>query len=216
VTAHLLAAASLAMLAPHLWAERAGFVPVRAASKTIGSLLFLGYALALGVWGIGSAGQALVVGLALSVVGDVLLLWTDKRVFLAGLVAFLLAHVAYIGAFLALGVAPIGVIGAFVVLGPVAVALWRWLGPHTGKLRPAVMAYLVVIGAMVCASFGSLSADPSVPRLAMAVAAVVFAASDVAVARQRFVKPGFENRLVGLPLYYVAQLVLAAAIGAAR
>jgi hypothetical protein len=34
-------------------------------------------------------------------------------------------------------------------------------------------------------------------------------ASDVAVARDRFVAPSVGNRLWGLPLYFVAQLLLA-------
>jgi hypothetical protein len=33
--------------------------------------------------------------------------------------------------------------------------------------------------------------------------------SDLFVARDRFVQPGFVNRLLGLPLYYAAQAMLA-------
>ena len=38
-------------------------------------------------------------GIALSVVGDVALLWDSNRAFIVGLAAFLLAHVAYVIAF---------------------------------------------------------------------------------------------------------------------
>ena len=41
------------------------------------------------------------------------------------------------------------------------------------------------------------------------VGAVMFTASDIAVVRDRFVAPGFVNRLWGLPLYYAAQLIIA-------
>jgi hypothetical protein len=41
------------------------------------------------------------------------------------------------------------------------------------------------------------------------VGAVMFYLSDLAVARDRFVAPGFTNRVWGLPLYYGAQLILA-------
>jgi len=41
---------------------------------------------------------------------------------------------------------------------------------------------------------------------------MLFFASDLCVARQRFVSPGFENKLVGLPLYFIAQLMFAGAI----
>jgi hypothetical protein len=39
------------------------------------------------------------------------------------------------------------------------------------------------------------------------VSAVIFYASDLAVARNRFVAPGIANRLWGLPAYYVAQIL---------
>ena len=64
-------------------------------------------------------GNQLLLGLVLSLIGDVLLLGRSDRHFLAGLIAFLLAHVAYIAAFRRIpGEAPIwwGVI-AIAVLG---------------------------------------------------------------------------------------------------
>jgi hypothetical protein len=44
-------------------------------------------------------------------------------------------------------------------------------------------------------------------------AAVAFYISDVSVARDRFVAPGFGNRIWGLPLYYAAQLLFALSTG---
>ena len=41
------------------------------------------------------------------------------------------------------------------------------------------------------------------------VGALLFTASDLSVARDRFVKQGYVNRLWGWPTYFVAQLVLA-------
>jgi hypothetical protein len=38
-------------------------------------------------------------------------------------------------------------------------------------------------------------------------------ASDITVARQRFVAAAFANRAVGLPMYYTAQVLLALTIG---
>lgn len=40
--------------------------------------------------------------------------------------------------------------------------------------------------------------------------ALAFTASDVSVARDRFVQHGFVNRAWGLPFYYAAQLLIAA------
>ena len=44
---------------------------------------------------------------------------------------------------------------------------------------------------------------------AILVAALLFAASDIAVARDKFVAAAFINRAWGLPTYYAAQLMLA-------
>ncbi|NNF09333.1 MAG: lysoplasmalogenase, partial [Acidimicrobiia bacterium] len=44
--------------------------------------------------------------------------------------------------------------------------------------------------------------------------ASLFIASDIAVARNTFVAPGYANKLWGLPLYYGGQLLLAWAAGA--
>ncbi len=43
----------------------------------------------------------------------------------------------------------------------------------------------------------------------MAIGALGFAASDLAVAREQFVRPGSINKLWGLPVYYLSQLALA-------
>jgi hypothetical protein len=64
---------------------------------------------------------------------------------------------------------------------------------------------------VVCAIGAAAAGAP----LAAAVGAVLFAASDVSVARDRFVGAGFSNRLWGLPLYVGAQLLLAASVATA-
>jgi len=51
--------------------------------------------------------------------------------------------------------------------------------------------------------------------LALLAGALSFYVSDLAVARDRFVAPGFSNRLWGLPLYYGGTLLLATTAGAA-
>jgi hypothetical protein len=63
---------------------------------------------------------------------------------------------------------------------------------------------------MVATAFGSLGTDPD-PRIP--VAASLFAASDVLVARQQFVTHSMSNRVIGLPLYFVAQVMFALTVG---
>ena len=44
------------------------------------------------------------------------------------------------------------------------------------------------------------------------IAALGFAISDVSVARDRFVAPGFVNAAWGLPLYFASQLAFASSV----
>ena len=80
-----------------------------------------------------------------------------------------------------------------------------WLWRPAGSMRGPVLAYIAVIGAMV-----ALAAGTGEPRLL--AGAALFYLSDLCVARDRFVRPGLPNRLVGLPLYYGAQALLATAL----
>ena len=50
-------------------------------------------------------------------------------------------------------------------------------------------------------------------RIAAFAGALLFYISDIFVARQRFLKAEFVNRLIGLPLYYGGQFMLAFSIG---
>jgi uncharacterized membrane protein YhhN len=124
--------------------------------------------------------------------------------------SFLLAHLAYAGAFLVRGVRP--TVAAAAVLGilPLSLLAWRWLRPHVPqRLRGAVAAYVLVISAMVVLAAGTLGGGGS-GRVVLG--AVLFYASDLAVARERFVVSTPWNRAWGLPLYFGAQLVLASSV----
>lgn len=153
-----------------------------------------------------------VVALVLSLAGDVALL--SPRGFLAGLAAFLLAHLAYAAGFLAGGVAPAAVAAgaaamlAFdLVVGPRLVRALR-AGGRGGLVAP-VVAYMAVISAMVAAATGSLD-------LVAVAGAVLFAASDTLLAEQRFVRPRRAGDLVVMVLYHAGQglLVLSLALPA--
>lgn len=188
-----------------LWAERAASQPWTRRFKPLASLGFLAWALhndALAT----PYGRTIVVGLVLSWFGDVFLLSQRKGWFLAGLVAFLGAHVAYIVAFVGRGLAWGTVAAAAVALALVAWRVRRWLRPHlpADMVRP-VDGYIMVITLMVATAFGAHSAGAPAALLAGAVA---FYLSDLSVARDRFIHEDFTNRAWGLPLYYAAQLLL--------
>ncbi|MCW8985856.1 MAG: lysoplasmalogenase [Thermoanaerobaculales bacterium] len=177
-------------------------------SKTAASATFV----LLGAlrWSSGdTVGGWIVAGLALCAVGDVLLL--GDRSFDIGLVVFLLGHVFYIAAFHA--ALPIDR-WSLPVLAPLLIvsgSAARWLWPHLGHRRISVLAYVVVISVMV---WGGVSAfaKSALPWTA-AVGAILFYLSDLAVARHRFVQKSFINRALGLPIYYLGQLLLALTVG---
>jgi uncharacterized membrane protein YhhN len=149
-----------------------------------------------------------VVALAASWVGDLALSYEGRAPFVIGLVAFAGAHVAYIAAFIArssLLNTTLLVSGA--VMAVFAVIVITWLTPYRpAELTVPIIIYVVIISAMVATAFAS---NASLPDVRIPIAAVTFAASDLLVARQRFVKPSRANRIVGLPLYFIAQTIFA-------
>ena len=155
----------------------------------------------------------IVVGLTASWVGDLALTIEWRTSFIVGLVAFAGAHVAYIAAFVSRGPLDIGVLGASAVVMTVfAVVVLRWLSPHRPReMRVPVTLYVLIISVMVATAFAS---HANIPNLSIAVAAVLFAASDLFVARQRFVTRSSLNRVIGLPLYFAAQILFALSVGA--
>jgi uncharacterized membrane protein YhhN len=153
----------------------------------------------------------LIAGLILSWWGDVLLIPRERPlVFQAGIFAFLLGHVAYVVAFASRGLHEGAATLTALVVATVAWGVLRWLGPHVpGELRIPVFAYVAVISTMVICAIGSV-VEAGEPMII--VGALMFYLSDLAVARDRFVQPGFVNGAWGLPLYYGGQLVLASTL----
>jgi uncharacterized membrane protein YhhN len=179
-------------------------------AKMVASTGFIVVAVAAGAFE-SSFGLLVLSALALSWIGDLLLTYTPPRMFLAGLVAFLLGHLAYVAAFAVRGLDTVAAGVAVAGVGLLGALILSWLMPHVGDdLRTAVLAYTVVISLMVAAAVGTNGYDPD---WRIPFGAVLFYASDLFVARARFVAPGIINRRIGLPLYYAGQLLLAWAGG---
>lgn len=202
----LFAALTIAAAVALLFAERAGSLRFIWLTKPVAAL---GFVLTAGASGALShpAGQALFAGMVLGLIGDVFLIMKhDKRMFLIGLVSFLFGHLAYVIAFGLRGVdGRTTLIAAVVLLGP-ALLVGRWLWPHAGRLRVPVLAYIAVISVMQAMAVGAVAAGDTP---AVLVGSTLFYLSDLGVARERFVAKGFVNKLVGQPLYFAGQLVLA-------
>lgn len=193
-----------------LGALAANKLMLMAVAKMLASCGFLAMAIAGGALQY-PYGWAVLAGLFFSWWGDLFLLSYQDKIFLAGLVVFFLAHVAYVGAFAVHGVNwPTVAAAAMAMVVPFALVAW-WLRGHLGEMRVPVYAYMLVISLMVAFSAGAWAAGGTrwIP-----VAAVLFYVSDIFVARDKFVRPGIVNRYLGLPLYYGGQVVFAYTVAA--
>ncbi len=157
----------------------------------------------------------LLVGLIFCLVGDVCLALPQEKAFRAGLFAFLIGHVFYILSFsslirfprwFSLGLFIIAVISAFVFF---------WLRPHLKSMLIPVLIYIVVITVMVIGAWAVFwkSSFRFPGRALLLAGALCFYFSDVFVARDKFIKEEYRNRLFGLPLYYAGQFMLAFSVG---
>jgi len=153
-------------------------------------------------------GRLILLGLALCLLGDLLLIPEGRaNVFRLGVFAFLAGHVAFAGAFFTQPRSATWLALAAAALGLVLWRVWRWLSPSLpGDMRLPVQAYFFVIAAMTALACAVTGAGGSA---LVAAGAVAFTASDISVARDRFVRHEFMNRAWGLPLYYLAQVLLA-------
>lgn len=146
-----------------------------------------------------------VAALVLSLVGDVFLMLPREELFVFGLGAFLLGHVAYTVGFVVGGVSPLVMAITLVPLGlfvgavaPIVVTNAR---RHDPRLGSPVALYVAVISAMVVAAFGSGSA-------AAIVGALLFYLSDLTIGWSRFVRDFPSARLVIIVTYHAAQMLL--------
>jgi uncharacterized membrane protein YhhN len=191
-----------------MWAEYRGSTAGVWAAKPLASLSFVSLAAASGAAASGY-GRLVLLGLLLCLLGDLLLIPRGRpAVFRGGVLAFLLGHVAYAAAFLTRPLSAAGLAVGAVLLAGLVVLVLRWLGRSLpADMVVPVRAYLVVIAVMATLACGVSAAGGP---WAVALGALAFTASDISVARDRFVRQEFLNRLWGLPLYYAAQLLIAA------
>jgi uncharacterized membrane protein YhhN len=153
---------------------------------------------------------ALTIALVLGAAGDAFLAGDPARWLPAGLGAFLLAHLIYVGLFVhdgggraALVAEPLrdlGVAAAFAAGVTLTAWLWRSLGP----MRLPVLLYAIAVSAMTAAAF-------TLPRRlwpAM-VGAALFTASDTLLSAELFkgLRAGWTPHAVWA-LYYAAQALI--------
>ncbi len=189
------------------WATHTGRVPVRYGSKPLALAALVGVAATIDPT-VGAAARTwLVIGLVLSLAGDVFLL-LPERWFVAGLGSFLLGHIAYVVALQSERTSMSWLlVGLVLVLIAVAVIGRRIVsGVASGDQRELVIpviAYLLVISAMVVSAFGTAA-------LWAVVGASLFYASDATLAWNRFLEKRPLGPLAVMVTYHLGQLGLVA------
>ena len=205
----VVAAACLALVGLQLLQREAP----AAVAKLIASSAFIALALQRGAL-LSRFGQIVLAGLALSWWGDMFLIGKSQAFFLAGLTAFLLAHVAYISAFVVHGYRRSVTLLVAIPVAAVAIAVWLWLAPQTpSALAMPVRAYIAVISLMVIFAYGARSVGAS---WLLPVGATLFFLSDLSVAALRLADTGYPTYALGLPAYYAAQVCFALSVSQSR
>ena len=160
-------------------------------------------------------------GLVLSLVGDVfLLLSNERRWFLFGLGAFLLAHVVYVIGFnsplppfsiMSIGVA---VIVLMTALPPVRRILLGVKQKGLPRLLEPVRVYAMVVSLMLFSALMALFRTDWLagPAYLVSLGAVLFISSDMLLAWNKFVKPVRRGRLLLMILYHLGQMALIAGV----
>jgi uncharacterized membrane protein YhhN len=182
--------------------------------KSILSLLFVITAL-LQLHPVPAYYHYLFVGLIFCLIGDVCLALPQKKAFTVGLVAFLVGHVLYIFSFSSLTPIHDWISAWLSIIFCMSALIFLWLRPHLKSMLIPVLLYILVITVMVSGAgvvFWESSFQIS-GRVFILIGSLCFYFSDVFVARDKFIKVEYRNQLLGLPLYYTGQFLLAFSVG---
>jgi alkenylglycerophosphocholine/alkenylglycerophosphoethanolamine hydrolase len=150
-------------------------------------------------------GTAIVVGLSFSLVGDILLELPFK-LFVWGLGAFLMAHMAYIFAFLSRT-------RSFTLIWATPFVIWCgamlfWISPKLDNLAIPVTVYVTVIALMLWRAAAVMVAGLMGARMAL-VGAVFFAISDSCIAINKFMYAFEGARELIIVTYWIGQFGIA-------
>src|SRR4030043_1425111 len=157
----------------------------------------------------------LLVGLIFCLIGDVCLALPQEKVFMVGLFGFLIGHVFYIFSFLSLiQISRWISTGLFIIFG-ISAFIFFWLRPYLRSMLIPVLLYILVITIMASGAWAVFweSSFQTSGRALILAGSLCFYFSDLFVARDKFIKEEYRNRLFGLPLYYTGQFLLAFSVG---
>ena len=199
----------LANVTIHIISEWRKWQAVRSLSKLLASTSFVVLAVINGA-AYSAYGCLILIALIFSWLGNALLLSLRSAFLLGGIASFFLAHAFFAAAF---ALQPLDIpwfVIALAILGAAGLIFLRWLWKYLEPFyKIAVPIYLAAITIMTALAIAASYATGS-PLLA--VAAITFAASDVSVARDRFIARSIVNKAWGLPMYYAAQILFAMSV----
>ena len=157
----------------------------------------------------------LFIGLIFCFIGDVCLALPQEKAFTGGLVAFLIGHIFYIFSFSSLTQIYHWISAGFFIIFGMSALIFLWLRPHLKSMLIPVLLYILVITVMASGAWAVFwkSSFPISGRTLILAGSLCFYFSDVFVARDKFIKEEYRNRLFGLPLYYTGQFLLAFSVG---
>ena len=160
------------------------------------------------------------VGILFSLAGDVLLMISLDRLFMAGLITFLSAHVAYVIGFNS----PLPALSAWGFLLALMIGIGgtriirRIVAPLHSKgqagLRIPILVYALVISLMLLSAMLKLT-DTSWhagAALLVALGAFLFYLSDIILAWIKFVAPIQNGRIYNILAYHLGQIALIAGV----
>jgi uncharacterized membrane protein YhhN len=159
-------------------------------------------------------------GILLSLTGDILLMVSLDRLFMAGLIAFLLAHLAYLigfnipipqisawGFFLAIMVG----LGGMRVIRRIVAAL---VASGQTRMRTPIIIYGTVISLMLLSAMMKMTDFTWNANAAtlISVGAFLFYVSDIILAWHKFVAPIQNGRIYNIGAYHLGQITLIAGV----
>jgi uncharacterized membrane protein YhhN len=198
---------AFAVVAPvNWWSRWVSHVPTERWSKPLATALLL--ALATIADAPGDVRGWTIAAVALSLGGDVALMWAGG--FLAGLVLFLLAHLAYLSAVLAdpstrwVGV----VLAVILVVGMVPTTARRIVAAASDQPATVAGGVVIYIAVILLMASVALIAGPWLT----AAGALVFVASDSCLGWNRFVRRARALETATMVTYHLGQLAMVAGL----
>jgi uncharacterized membrane protein YhhN len=150
-------------------------------------------------------------GLLCSMAGDTLLMPPWSR-FVAGLIAFLVAHLFYIAAFASQ--ITVMVWWPLIPLVIFGIIIYAFLAPSLDKMKIPVLAYIIVILIMAWLGWAYWLKTGNLNALLAFAGAIFFVISDSILATNRFRVQFRAGRLLNLATYFVAHWLIAGSVGA--